>query len=688
MRLLILLLVFLLSAVPVLADPLTRAQVEGYVQPPFKLGNLINDNGVYELVNVYDEPAGYIFETLDLAPLPGFSGAPINLIVTLDRQGGFIDVKLLDHNEPIFVSGLGNAPFEAFVEQYRGLNIATPIVVGTPYGNSGDDGSALTYLDGVTKATASVRIAHETIMAAALSVAREKMQGIATVAPAHPDPENDEVLTWKDLVSQSIVSHHIITNAQTDAAFLGTTWEDDDPEARGAPDAPYIDLWIIDLGPRAIARAALSDQSYQELQDFLEISPHDEPILLIETARHGLVSADFVRNTAPDWLAASQNGLPVALRDADLYVKLHPDLPHGKAMILRADRRLGFDPAADWQLSLKVLRAHGSFRPEIGSQTFTVTHKTPERFFVRPDVPRPLPAWQEALRNRQVDLALLAGGLALLLLLLFARQSWLAGLRNFTPLRLSVLAVTVGFIGWWGQGQLSVVTPLATLRTALDGGSFAFLVYDPFSLLIWAVAILGLVLWGRGLFCGWLCPFGALQEFAHHLGRRLRFPQWTPPDIWDRRLKGLKYVLLLGLIAVAVWAPDHLDTAAEVEPFKTAITTFFLREWYFVSYAALWLVLGLVLFKGFCRYVCPLGALMALGGLVRRRNWVPRREACGSPCQLCRVNCSYNAIRPTGQIDYAECFQCLDCVTLHDDPARCVPIVLAARRPLRMGAAK
>ncbi|HEY6918720.1 MAG TPA: 4Fe-4S binding protein, partial [Tabrizicola sp.] len=251
------------------------------------------------------------------------------------------------------------------------------------------------------------------------------------------------------------------------------------------------------------------------------------------------------------------------------------------------------------------------------------------------------------------------------------------------PIRLTTLAVVTGFIGFWGQGQLSIVTPLATLRTALDQGSLAFLLYDPFSLLIWAAAILGFVLWGRGLFCGWLCPFGALQEFAHHLGRLLRLPEWEPSARLDQRLKSLKYLLLTALVGVTLFAPDHLDKAAEVEPFKTAITTFFLREWPYVAYAALWLVLGLFTFKGFCRWVCPLGALMAIGGLIRGRDWIARRKECGSPCQLCRVRCKYGAIKASGQVQYSECFQCLDCVTIHNSPAACVPLVLAAKgRPL------
>lgn len=61
--------------------------------------------------------------------------------------------------------------------------------------------------------------------------------------------------------------------------------------------------------------------------------------------------------------------------------------------------------------------------------------------------------------------------------------------------------------------------------------------YDPFSLSIWVAAFLGVLVWGRGLFCGWLCPFGALQEFAHRLERWLRLPMIEPSAAWDARLK-------------------------------------------------------------------------------------------------------------------------------------------------------
>lgn len=676
----------LLAPSLVTAEPLGRDAIASYVAPPYSLGAPVNDKGVWQVLNSGGAEAGYVFETAPLAPLPGFSGAPINIMVTLDLDGRFLDVKLISHNEPIFVSGLGEAPFRKFFEQYRGLSITTPLVVGNPYGGAGG-GTDLVYLDGVTKATASIRIAHESILAATLAVAREKMQGVASGPPAFPDPEHEEPLTWDDLVAQGIATHKVVLNRELDAGFAGTIWQRDDPIATDDPDGVFLDLWLVDIGPKSIAKAVLSAESFTDLQRFLSVSTFDEPILVIDAGRHGLVSPDFVRNTSPDRLSAEQYGLPVALRDADLLFDLAPGVPQGTAMILRTDRRLGFDPTQRWQLIVQAVRSHGQFQPEIGAAHFTLQHETDARFFKRSEVVEVLPAWAEALLNRRADLIAVVLGLAALLLALGPGMNRLAALKSVTLIRLGVLAVVLVFVGWWGQGQLSIVTVLGVIRTAWDGGSFGFLLYDPFSLVIWAVTIIGFVLWGRGLFCGWLCPFGAMQEFAHHLGKLLRVPQIEPSPAWDRRLKAVKYVLLAGLVATVFVAPDHVDTAVEIEPFKTAVTVFFVREWYYVAYAGVWLGMGMFLFKGFCRYVCPLGAVMAIGGMVRGRDWIARRPDCGSPCQLCKVRCKYGAIKATGQIDYAECFQCLDCVSIHDDPAQCVPLILAARKTTRAVAA-
>lgn len=679
-RLALCLFVVLMQALPVSAGPEEREQLARFVTAPMSIGQAVNERGVYELLNSGGGQAGYVFSTGPLAPLPGFSGAPINMLVVMDLDGRFIDVRLMDHNEPIFVSGLGEAPFHKFLEQYRGHSINESLVVGVPYGKA-EEASSLAYLDGVSKATASVRIAHESILAAANTVAREKMKGVGAQAPVRPDPGVIEALDWPMLLAQGIARRLRITNAEMDAKFKGTRWEDDDAEARAEPAGAYLDLYVVDLGPPAIARAVLNEASFARLQAFLRLTPFAEPVLLIDVGRHGLVSPRFVRNTAPDWISATQDGLPVALRDADLSFELKPGLPQGTAMIIRTDRRLGFDPARAWKLNVLALREHGQFMPEIGSATLSLEVATPERFFTRVvEVIKVDTPFEAALKGRLVDLVVLVVFLSALFGLLLCHETWLAARARLTPMRLGILAVVLGFIGCWGQGQLSIVTPLSVLRAALGGGSVQFLLFDPFSLLIWLFALVGFVVWGRGFFCGWLCPFGAMQELVDAAARRLKLPQLTPSPRLDARLKSVKYILLAGLVGVVFLMPEHMDKAAEVEPFKTAVSVFFVREWYFVAYAAFWLILAAFTFKGFCRYACPLGAVMALGGVFRARDWIERRVECGSPCKLCMVKCRYGTISASGRVAYSECFQCLDCVQIFHDPKQCVPRVLKTKR--------
>ena len=88
----------------------------------------------------------------------------------------------------------------------------------------------------------------------------------------------------------------------------------------------------------------------------------------------------------------------------------------------------------------------------------------------------------------------------------------------------------------------------------------------------------------------------------------------------------------------------------------------FNREWYYVIYAILLLAVGLFIERFFCRFICPLGAFMAIGGKLRIFNsFLKRRNECGSPCKLCSNECPIDAIEKNGKINMNECFYCLDC---------------------------
>ena len=67
---------------------------------------------------------------------------------------------------------------------------------------------------------------------------------------------------------------------------------------------------------------------------------------------------------------------------------------------------------------------------------------------------------------------------------------------------------------------------------------------------------------------------------------------------------------------------------------------------------------------------------VGVGGVLRRLDWLPRREECGAPCQVCRKRCEYGAIDRAGAVQYSECFQCMDCVAVHGSEAHCAPLIL------------
>ncbi|MBT7138038.1 MAG: 4Fe-4S binding protein [Rhodospirillaceae bacterium] len=647
------------------------------ITPPFSLGAPDPALPIWNLLDGGGAPAGYIFESDDLQPIPGFSGTSINLLISIDRQGNFLDVKVLSQSEPVFVSGLGARPLHKFVRQYQGKSLASNIKVSSKYGARGPGVGDTIVLDGVTKATASVRIVNETILASALKVAREKLAGVAPRPAGRPRTDIFEQMSWRELIDAGLVQHMRLVNKDVEVAFNGSMYEGEDKEALAEPEGLYVDLWFADLGLPIIARNILSEAGITEL--YTHVDEHEEPLLVLANGRHKIVGPNFVRNTAPERLGIIQDGYPVSIRDADVEIFLKPGIPEPEqAMAFRLDRRLGFDPATPWLFSIKAIRKHGQFRPELGSRDMAMQHSLPAKYFILPEEKSNAPPWVSSWKDQAWNL--LALGL-FLIVLTFAllRQEKLTRTGHLTTFRYAVLAFTLFGIGWYGQGQLSIVNLLALVRAAADQQSLSFLLYDPISLIIWFYALASMIAWGRGIFCGWLCPFGVLQEVSHGLGRLLKAPDLRVPPRMDRVLLRVKYPLLGLLVVTATLSPSLTDKLVEVEPFKTSITLYFERSLPHVAYAVGWLLMGMIMFKPFCRYICPLGAGLALLGKIRIIDPISRRSDCGSPCRLCQVRCQYNAIDAVGNIDYDECFQCLECVDIYNDNQKCVPLILAAR---------
>ena len=120
---------------------------------------------------------------------------------------------------------------------------------------------------------------------------------------------------------------------------------------------------------------------------------------------------------------------------------------------------------------------------------------------------------------------------------------------------------------------------------------------------------------------------------------------------------------------------DWSYSLIEIEPFKTAITSYFDRSLPYVIYAGILIFIGLSTERFFCRFMCPLGAVLAFLGRFHIFDMIPRRPECGNPCHLCEKSCPVQAIAPSGKINMNECFQCLDCEVEYYDDSRCPPLI-------------
>ena len=284
------------------------------------------------------------------------------------------------------------------------------------------------------------------------------------------------------------------------------------------------------------------------------------------------------------------------------------------------------------------------------------------------------PFWVSVWRDRAWQIAVLLLALAMLsFILLF--QDWLTrrpGLLRVV--RTGFLLFTLFFIGWYTLAQLSIIHVLTFINAILHQFTWQSFLVDPLIFILWGYVALTLLLWGRGVYCGWLCPFGALQELLHQLAQRLKIPEYKFPDVVHERLTAIKYIIFVALFGLSLQSIGYAARATEVEPFKTAIVMHFERGGIFLLYALGLLLIAVFNRKFFCKYLCPLGAALAIPAPLRIFDWLRRRKECGRPCQICARQCEVQAIRPTGEINPNECHYCLDCQITYWDDHQCPPL--------------
>ncbi len=375
-----------------------------------------------------------------------------------------------------------------------------------------------------------------------------------------------------------------------------------------------------------------------------------------------------------------QDGKTIGLRSIayDKGVKVPGYPTQTRAHFLIIDAATPLDPTQPFNLIFKLGRRFGTFPNQ--------------KAYVEFPLPYYFHGWRQVVSNyldadwvgiwikRGGEIAAVLIALTLLSIALFRQRTLTATTTRLTRFRVGFLLFTLIGIGWVFQGQLSIVNIVAAIDALAAGNDLSFFLTDPITVILWIFVGFSLFIWGRGTFCGWLCPFGAFQELVSKTMRLvgLRHKRIRPGI--DRKLKWIKYILLVSLISMIFISPSTTEIGVEVEPFKTAISLYFVRDWPYVLWAVTCLSLSVVVYRGYCRYICPLGAALASFNPLRKWGWIARRTECGTPCQTCRSRCDYQAIDPVGQIAYSECFQCMDCVSIYQDKKQCLPLVKEIKR--------
>lgn len=673
-----------MAAAPENYEPLAARQVIEQAYPSVSAISPMEGNRAIQELRNGEELLGYAYQTLDFVQTPAYSGKPVNAIVVLDTEGTIKATRVIAHDEPILLVGIAESKLDIFTDQYTGLAADQRVTVG---GRSSDTRVSV---DGLSGATVTVMVINEVIMKTAHRVGAELglVEGGSGSRPPMAELRSGEFTekSWDELTGDGSVRRLLLSRGQVDDAFKGTEAEGIDEAAPDEREEALIDLYTGYLNVPSIGKNLLGESQFQWLMSELEEGEH--AIAVMATGDYSFKGSGYVRGGIFDRIQVRQFGDTFNFRDldyyrlSDVYAEGMPRFSEMAIFIIR--QQYNFDPGTPWSLELSVKRQTGPLDSEFA--VFPLEYQLPDQYYIRPATElteeewlETQPLWVQVWYQRQFQVAVLGVGLVVLLLILFF-QDWLASRpRLIRYIRHAFLTYTLFFIGWYALGQLSIVNVLTFVHSLIGGFSWDTFLIDPVMFVLWAVVAGIVLLWGRAVYCGWLCPFGALQELLNEIARKLKVPQYDLPFAVHERLWAIKYLILLGLFGVSLDSLSTAEQLAEIEPFKTAITLRFDRSWPFVTYAVLLLVVNLFTRKVFCRYMCPLGAALALPTKLRVFDWLKRRRECGNPCRLCEHECEVQAIHPDGRINYMECHYCLDCQVTYFNDNKCPPLIVKRR---------
>ncbi|HEU4843587.1 MAG TPA: 4Fe-4S binding protein [Burkholderiaceae bacterium] len=618
---------------------------------------------------------GYVFLSTDVVDIPAYSGKPVVTLIGMDRKGIITGVRVLKHSEPILLAGIPESKLLSFIAQYVGRKGDAKLEIG-----HGDASNGAVGLDAISGATVTAIAENQVISRSAYEIGRQV--GIFTRAArpaAHFTPLNER-LDWAKLAAEGSVAHLLVPASEVGG---------DDSQG------PWMDLYFGYLNVPTIGNSVLGEQGYQRLMQ--DLKPDEHAIFLIAHGQASFKGSGFVRGGIYDRIQVRQDPVTFTFRDTD-YVNLYrlqpADVPEFKESAIFIVRSKDFNPAWPWQLTLlanKPDREHGGKSYVHFDQQYWLADRYLEGG--RPHVVLPEPAWKSLWRNNALT------GAAFVALLgaaafWYARRDKLvrASKRKHKPWisrpRTALWIASVGFFGFYLKAQPSITQVMTWFHSLLHHWQWELFLSDPYIFTFWWFIIGTVLLWGRGLFCGWLCPFGSLQHLAYKVGEVVglkRYQRLLPKALHDK-LKWIKYGVFFVLLGVSFYSMEMAEKLAEIEPFKTTfLVGVWNRTWPFWIFIGA--ILGLSMFseRPYCKYICPLGAGLAIPS--KFRLFGLKRKAECTTCHACAAGCGSHAIDKNGKIDQMECLLCLDCMVMYYDDHACPPLVKERKKRTAAGQA-
>lgn len=653
------------------------------------------------IIPVYrgDQLQGFVYLNSDFANAIGYSGKPIHVLVGIDASGVVRGLRLVDHKEPIVLIGIPEPRIVGAVNSLIGKDMK-PIARGA---------ERPPQVDIVSGATVTVLVMGDSIVRSAVRLIRTGRVGGGDAASAATalapvtktlDLEHSEIRDWSGLVGDGSVRRLHLTIGEVNDAFTksGSMAAAQNPEPGETGDT-FIDLYLALVSAPTIGRSLLGDEGYKRLKEHLR--PGQQAIVVAGDGLYSFKGSAYVRGGIFDRIEILQEGSSTRFRDRNhtrlgaLYASGAADFREIGLFVTPPEFTL--DPTQPFQLQLLVQRSVGG--RDKAFLNFDLEYNLPDRYQRREQravtVPSgaaapaaqsaktPVaqtsaaddegeePLWMRIWRSQPASIAVTALALGALTLIFFFQNVLARRPTLYTWIRRAYLVFVLIWLGWYANAQLSVVNVVTFFNALVTGFHWEFFLAAPLIFVLWAATASALLFWGRGPFCGWLCPFGALQELTNTIAKWCRVPQITVPWGLHERLWPIKYIVFLGLFGLSLYSVALAEQFAEIEPFKTAIILKFARSWPFVLYAGGLLVIGLFIERFFCRYLCPLGAALAIPGRIRTFEWLRRWKECGSPCQRCAKECPVQSIHPEGHINVNECIYCMHCQELYYDDHRC-----------------